>query len=428
MPPKFSCNLLAAIAQPPWKKELDWDLHMTMKWEKRIPFASYVQATSTITKDLIGHDAPSFRFDKLPPELQLRILNSCSARTLFQLMRVSSALRIEASKLFWANPNAYFLVGADWLLDGGYPGYQCLDLAFLHRVQNVEIEYCPSTNNDIYPRLDERSNVQQDRVATFWGSLKRIFPQVKRVVINQNGEAGIWRGDHPVPRPLQILIQACPLAIQVSALVVEIQYPPIASTSSTTLPTNQWQRSIYQLTAENKLVQLESRHSKTIIMPTRQFIGPVGKFERLRHQFSMLELQLYSLQALAIEALDRHYFDSGNNNPFSCPLRTCNAYFRKAGEWTIHAVNLHSQERICFSILPNEIRAMFEEREKSLRKSEKEAKVQLGKISQEWQKAEEDKRKGIERIWAEQLYNNAGSYAGNNMVWEDFLAWTRGDY
>jgi hypothetical protein len=82
-------------------------------------------------------------------------------------MHVSSALRADASKLFWANPSAYFLVDAYWLLDRGYPGYQCSDLTFLQNVQNVEIEYEPSTNNDIWPRLGEEMAIRQDRITTF---------------------------------------------------------------------------------------------------------------------------------------------------------------------------------------------------------------------------------------------------------------------
>ena len=148
MLPEFTCNFLTTLAHPPWTAALRRNVYMTLEGEERIPFSLYVQPDSAAAGS--SCQATSFVcFNALPDELKLRILSFCSASTLFQLMRVSSGLRTEASKLFWAHPNAYFLVEAQWLLDGGYPGYTHSDLAFLANVQNVQVDYRVGAQNTI---------------------------------------------------------------------------------------------------------------------------------------------------------------------------------------------------------------------------------------------------------------------------------------
>jgi hypothetical protein len=428
MRPEFSCNLADALPLPPWENELDWSLHITQKWEKRIPFSSYVQPTASATTNSLQREAASFpQFSTLAAELQLRILGVCPASTLFQLMHVSSTLRPEASKLFWANPSAYFLIDAHWLLEGGYPGYQCCDSAFLQNVQNVEIEYEPSMNNDIWPKFDGRMEVRQDRIAAFWDSVKRRLPQVKRIVINQNGEPGVWRGSDAVPLPLQVLMQARPCTVQISALVLEKHFHPGPGTNTETQARPSWRRSIYQLTASHTWEKVESRHSKTILLPVKRFDGLVGRFEALKQRCLRIELQQYSLWPLAIEALDRHHFNNRNNKPFVCPQPECKAYFNKAGEWTVHAAEVHYQHLSQFNFLPDEIRTLWEERARSLEDSLIQAGTQFRKIKEEWNNARLDEQSAIEYVWTKQLQDNnpwdAENGANKGKLWRDFLEW-----
>jgi hypothetical protein len=432
MSPEFACNLLETLPLPPWKKELDWGLYITRRWERRIPFSSYVRPKINAASNGFWGQATSFsQFGLLAAELQLRILSVCSISTLFQLMHVSSTLRAEASKLFWANPSAYFLVDAYWLLDGGYPGYQCSDLAFLQNVQNVEIEYEPSTNNDIWPRLGGEMAIRHDRITTFWNSIKRRFPRIQRVVVNQNGEPGIWRGADAVPPPLQALVQACPLSINISVLVSKRQPLPNADTSTKVQPRQIWQRSNLRFRANHVWTQLEFRHNKTILLPMRQFDGLVGKFEVLKHRCLRIQLQQYGLWPLAIEALDRHQFNNGRNNPFTCPWPECNTYFEKAGQWTVHAAVFHYQQPSHFSVLPDEIRVLLEGRASVLEDSIAQARTQFGRIKEEWDSAGQDERSAIGRVWIEQLeetniWDAAGQGPSKNKLWKDFLEWANG--
>jgi hypothetical protein len=430
MRPEFACNLLEALPLPPWRKELDWGLYITRKWERRIPFSTYVRPKiSTTTNSFQGQATSCPQFGALAAELQLRIISACSISTLFQLMHVSSALRADASKLFWANPSAYFLVDAYWLLDGGYPGYQCSDSTFLQNVQNVEIEYEPSTNNDIWPRLGEEMAIRQDRITTFWSSIERRFPQVKRVVLNQNGEPGIWGGVDAVPPPLQALVQACPLRIEISVFVSKRQPLPNANTSTEIQPRQTWQRSNLRFGANHVWTELEFRPIKTILLPIRQFDGLVGRFEVLKHMCLRIQLQQYGLWPLAIEALDRHHFDNGRNKPFACPWPECDAFFDKAGQWTVHAALLHYQHPSQFRILPDEIRVLLEERASMFEDSIAQARTQFSRIKKEWGNAGQDERSAIRRVWTEQLENMwdaAREGASENKLWENFVEWANG--
>lgn len=140
MLPQNACNLIAALSATHQKDEPDWDLHITTGWERRIPFCSYVSLRTT--KISMQKPGSSFsQFSKLPSELQIHTLSFCAASTLFQAMQASPVIRKEASKLFWANPNAYFPVPAYWLLEGGYPGFAWWDSNFQDCVRNVEIEF-----------------------------------------------------------------------------------------------------------------------------------------------------------------------------------------------------------------------------------------------------------------------------------------------
>lgn len=80
-------------------------------------------------------------------------------------MHVSSTLRDEASKLFWAHPDAFFLVESHWLLQGGYPGPTHWDTAFMAYVQNIEIAYEAGMDEEICPLTDEGLEVRHDQLS-----------------------------------------------------------------------------------------------------------------------------------------------------------------------------------------------------------------------------------------------------------------------
>ena len=90
----FTMSVTHAIQKAPWTKPLNWDLHTNPYGEPCIPFSLYVRSERTTSYTAL----PGFWI--LPTELQIRILFFCDAPTLFQLMQVSTAMRVEAKKLF----------------------------------------------------------------------------------------------------------------------------------------------------------------------------------------------------------------------------------------------------------------------------------------------------------------------------------------
>lgn len=434
MLPRYACNLKATLPHPPWSRELDWSLHTTIQWEKRVPFHAYVNRAYVVPCST-EQDYLFPEFGVLPTELQLRILALCSASTLFQVMQVSFTLRNEASKLFWATPNVSFLIKASWLLDGGYAGFTHCELSFLRHVQKVEIEYRLGDNDTISSRDDEGFYARgfyarQDVIVQFWTSLAQRLPEAKQVIIVQNWLTPWWWDDkEPVAYPLRMLTQACPPGLDTAVIVLE--EISLAGTHTPLLPTDKCQRSLYRPAAGGGWVKShEPRGNTTVLPPTKRFQGPVGEFQGLYHRRERVSYQRYGLWPLMIEALDRYYFDNERNTPFTCPVPGCTTYITRAGEWTFHAVQLHCQgviTRDCISLLPDKLRAIFIERLDALSEVDSELDRQYIKLKKAWTTESREDRREIQRRWMDQLKNDpdwdTGKKPGESRLWTQF--WQR---
>lgn len=425
MLPQNACNLIAALSATHQKDEPDWDLHITTGWERRIPFCSYVSLRTT--KISMQKPGSSFsQFSKLPSELQIHTLSFCAASTLFQAMQASPVIRKEASKLFWANPNAYFPVPAYWLLEGGYPGFAWWDSNFQDCVRNVEIEFHSGSDRYICPQPDGKVEIRQDRITAFWNTLRQRFPKAKKVLINLNQRIPSWWEDaEPVPLPLRVLLYACPLDIKAFALVLEEKRLPANTGNTTLVPTTQWHRSLYQPKAGGKWERTElSRSHRTVLMPPKQFQGPVGVFQELEYKGLRTSLKRTGLWPLMVQALDEHYFSHRQDNVLLCPSYGCNACFTKAGEWTIHAAEQHCREWRKLELVPDRLKAAFEERRMNLEREDEETARQYKSAKAAWNEEEGHKQKEIERGWIEQLNNDkawdTGKTARESKLWTHF--------
>ncbi|KAI9698343.1 MAG: hypothetical protein M1820_007505 [Bogoriella megaspora] len=427
MAPQNICNLLDTLPKPPWTMPLNWDLLLSSNWEERISFHLYVHPDAFKTP--CPYQNFSFpQFDKLPSELQLRVLNFCSASALFQLMRVSSALRVEAARLFWANPNSYYVVECRWLLKGGFPGNTCYDLSFLTHVQNIEVEFKHGSDDGLYPARDDTMLVQHGAAGTFWKALKKRFPNVRRVIINQIWqEWAFWEDlgfDSCGP---QILVESCPPEIDVSAFVVEKKGSPIFN-GTVYVSRNRWKRSLCQLTENGEWKNSGSRFGRSkILLPMKRFCGPVGEFKALEYIRKRMCLAEIALGALLIEALDRYHFDEGKSEPFLCPIADCDAFFEMAGEWSVHAAEVHSNDIFSwlqFDILPTKLRGVFKGHYNGLEKASRNVERELFRISDEWRHGGPEKRRAIENVWIDQLENDeawdTGEEARESNLWKKF--------
>lgn len=416
MLPEFTCNFLATLAHPPWPAALRRNLYLTREGEERTPFHLYVRSRP-ILEGPCGQPVSFPCLTALPVELQLRILTFCSASTLFQLMRVSSSIRAEASKLFWAYSSAYFVVEAAWILDGGYPSYTCSNLAFLASVQNVQINLWEGTDDRICPLRNGTVEVRHDRIADFWKTFAQRCPRAKKVVVNQCWVSPPWREDSQcVPKALRFLVQSSPLGIATSAFIVEEV-------------DEQWQRAMYQWRAEGlwRKVKLE-QDWKAVLVPAKRFESLVERFQEISLRGSLLELEQDGLWPVLVESLDRYHFDSGRNRPFSCPSAGCDQQFQKAGEWTRHAAELHNQEWMGdnrFQMLPQAIRGDFEQQGAKLAEKKKSIWQDARAIRNEWKRGSKEQQRAIQRMWIDQVKRENASVTEEDIcksggVWQEF--------
>jgi hypothetical protein len=430
MVPEFVPNFLATLSHPPWTREIRWGLRVTLHGEERVPYSSYIQHPSVTfsTRDPV---ASFTHFRLLPAELQIQILSFCSPCMLFQIMQVSSALRLKASKLFWAHPEAYFQVPATWLLTGAYPGCTFSDLFFLRYTENVLVECDAAAEDQIGPTHDEVVVVQQDRITTFWNSLIKRCPNAKRVIINS-----CWAPCRPntetlpVSRVWDMLIRHAPSQTETFAFVVEEVIKNSSAPPSTLLsPKQEWQRSLYQPLACGSWRHVQSERSwKTILPPTKLFNGPVGHYMELHHKSEVVQQQQDGLWFLMVEALDRHHFYKGAKKPFLCPSITCSAYFKQAGEWSIHAAEVHYNEWITgnrFSILPVEVKTEFEQQERALQEQATQIRQSARRIQDSWNGQDRAGQKELERCWIAQFENDStwdtGTMPRASRLWIEFV-------
>lgn len=302
-------------------------------------------------------------------------------------MSGSSKLRIEASKLFWAQPNVYYLLKDYFLLRGGDPDFKVHDSSFLASVQRVEVEF----TRFLLPHLRGVSMDDRRKIAgAFWKTVKKRVPNVKSVVINQAD----YRTRDFLHLELQALLETCPPTIDASALVYEENpscvVTPFLNTSS--CPTA-WRRSLYQFTAgceDSKLASFLSR--KTIMTPIS---GTVNEIMRARLVYDRSLLQHSALWPLLIEVVERHHFGGEEVKPFSCPGDACHSLFDKAGQWTIHAAETHIPNELddgLIDILPDDLRLIFEEHKRTLEEARFQLTQEIARLYRE-EKTKEDKAK-----------------------------------
>jgi hypothetical protein len=94
----------------------------------------------------------------------------------------------------------------------------------------------------------------------------------------------------------------------------------------------------------------------------------------------------------------------------------------------VHAADYHLKDwrmgqRFC--ILPDELRVIFEERERALESNNEELRTRFWRIKKEWNEEGGKKRRQIESEWMKQLENdnawNTGKMARESRLWRDFL-------
>jgi hypothetical protein len=368
-----------------WAKPLDFNLHCTYWGEFRVPFALYVKP------ELAGSSCPAIpQFCLLPPELQLRVIHFCDSSTLFQLMQTSSFMRVEAKKLFWSYPDAWYCVDGAWLHDGGYTGDTELDIDFLACVEQLDVnlrqlgprnwigttDYDQWENNldkilaeapvALFQRMDKR-------ICDFWKILRRLCPRATHVVLSISAE---WNVKNSLSAIEKRIVNMCPAGMSVfvslfrgeegSCLRIERSLWRLAGDG--TFEADKWEL------ISPAWVQ------RNILLPPKDFRGPVGWFQRSDYKRYRLNLQESASRVLLNQAIERHYFHERHES-FDCFVPECNAQFHSPGEWTQHANETRHDDKVS---PPDNVKALFDQHKKKLERLNKEMREAHRPIYKAW--------------------------------------------
>jgi len=385
-----------AISKGPWTKPLNWNLQATNYGEPCIPFALYVQLEPTRSLYTIF---PQFR--ALPTELQLRILRFCDSPTLFQLMKVSSAMRVEAKILFWSFPDAWYRVEAEWLLAGGFPGHAHHAINILPYVEQVEVsfDHMDSLYQDWEAEISrgrlEESVVPiqsvEDRVRSFWQTLQYRFPRATDVVVTESTPR---EATELLPDDLKIIVERCPKGIHASASFLKR-----ATGYTYLLERNLWRQAESDSETAGEWQQITSMWiHQSILLPPKEFRGPVGAYDSTFYKFHRYCRQKTGAQLLVIEAVERHHFHE-RRKPFNCLKPGCEVGFEGPGEWTLHAIdNAHFRS----AVVPDSVKALFDQSNSLLEQTYRQDRT-WSKIKAAWSKERSEKRRNTEQAFLHQL-------------------------
>jgi hypothetical protein len=384
-----------AIQKSPWTRPLNWKLHTTIHGEPQIPFSHYIQLEPTQSS------CPALpRFRTLPAELQLHILSFCDSPTLFQLMQVSSVIRVEAKKLFWSYPDAWYWVEGNWLLAGGFSGCAHHAIDFLAHVEQVEVDFrdmddlrrdWDAENRRGYPGAPiPPSQGVEDQIRDFWQALQHRFPRVTNVVVSESRIRSI---NEALLKDLKMMVEMCPAGINASASFLRK-----VQRLHKRLERSLWRQAGKDASIAHGWEKISPNWTrKSILLPPKEFRGPVGAYESIQYNDQRYDHQRTANRLLLIEAVERSHFHE-RHEPFNCYFPDCEARFVLPGEWTLHAID--SGHTYCDT--PDEFKALFDQHKKML----KQMSEQYGprnRIQENWGEEGSEKRRNAEQAFLYQL-------------------------
>ena len=392
-----------AIAEGNWKRPLDFSLHGTFYGELFSPFSSYVCQTGRADSN------KSFgQYANLPTELQLRILQSCDAATLFILMHTSRDMRVEARKLFFSNPRVWYMVHADWLLEGGHPAHTKFDLDMLACVEQLVVNF--SWMHERLWMTPEGSGrwvgTEDEAVATahggmdgkirgFWETVQFRLPQLKHIILSDEST----RTERRPPALWKKVGQMCPASIDVSFYLLHGDDPYNGRSKRTW-----WRRVNNQTTTHDASARYDwepcSETPELIVIPPyHELRGPVGRYEHFCVRYADHNARRVATRMQRIATMERLHFHQ-THKPFGCSTLDCTAWFEKPEQYTTHAIETRHDEK---DTLPEVFESAFEENDEKLKQIWKETKELERPFLEWWDVEGSEKREAAQKEFVYQL-------------------------
>ncbi|KAJ4987899.1 hypothetical protein SVAN01_06629 [Stagonosporopsis vannaccii] len=239
-------------------------------------------------------------------------------------MHSSQHTRIEAKKLFFSDPQAWYHVDAHWLLRGGYPAHSKYDLDFLACVEHLDVDFDWMYEGTWMAQEGSREwgGTEAEAVAMafggmdeliqdFWRTVSCRLPKLKHIILCDDKD----RSEAPD----------------------DIQVPPLMY-RKTENEEELWQRVNDKRSTNTITWQLCIDHPKPDVLPPyKVWRGPVGMHEDSYARFCDVAYQRKAIRVHRIPAMERSHF-YGLHKPFICPAADCDALFEQPEEYTSHAI------------------------------------------------------------------------------------------
>lgn len=392
-----------AIAEGNWKRPLDFSLHGTFYGELFSPFSSYVRQNSWS-----GSNESFGQYVNLPTELQLRILQSCDAATLFRLMHTSRNMRIEASKIFFSNSWVWYLVHADWLLKGGYPAYTKADLDLLACVEQLNVDFS-WMHERTWMTLEGSGRwigTEDEAVATahggmdeqirgFWETVQLRLPQLKHIILSDENT----RTERRPPALWKKVGQMCPASIDVSFYLLHGDDPYNGRSKRTW-----WRRVKNQTTTHDTSAGYDWKPCSElpeliVIPPYHEFRGPVGSYEHYCTKYADHNARRVATRMQRIASMERLHFHQ-THKPFGCSALNCTAWFAQPEEYTTHAIETRHDGK---DTLPEAFESAFVEQDERLKQLLSETKDLERSFLEWWGEEGSEKREVAQKEFVQQL-------------------------
>ncbi|KAF1967786.1 hypothetical protein BU23DRAFT_559122 [Bimuria novae-zelandiae CBS 107.79] len=384
--------MVGAIAYGNWELPIDaniFGIQSTWQGELRIPFACHIrQPSSTAPPNVSFH-----QFARLPAELQLRVLRFCDKPTLFQLMQTSHLIRIEATKLFFSDPEAWYCVEGEWLEMGGHPSDVLHDIDFLRCIQRLHVE-CGFIGGETWT---------DQNIRNFWRRVQCLFPQAKYVMLGDNFKD---RSHHPVgsstaswppPELHRRVCQLCPPDINVFVSILR---------RDGRLKRTLWRRVTIQEddNETQELDECQNLPGPSIIVPHKPFCGQVGTCQYLWSQDWAIIHEKKALRVLRLAAIERYHFYR-RHEAFACPAPNCDTWFERPEEYTTHIVRTARNHDDSY-VLPEPYQSLFADGEERLEQLKQRHREILEPFLKWWGKFGSEERKVAEKEFLRELEHN----------------------
>ncbi|KAF2639600.1 hypothetical protein P280DRAFT_550316 [Massarina eburnea CBS 473.64] len=113
-------------------------------------------------------------------------------------MNISRFIRVEATELFFSDPEAVYWIAAEWLLQGGYPGNILYDLNFMLHVEHLYINFLWMAEKNwmnpadwkVYSSTEEETVVgaygdMDENMRKLWSTVQRRFLRLKHITLSE---------------------------------------------------------------------------------------------------------------------------------------------------------------------------------------------------------------------------------------------------